>query len=433
MKKKIVPVLIAVLGSISTHAQNVLLPVESNFNKKWIKNGRTEFACFAYNNGERVYISSFIIDISLNSKTLGVYTNMKLADGSTDEWIDTSIADANTFKPIYRSSYSRNRNMVLKYGNEVTGYNYDKQSKKRTTIKEPVKEAVFDSYVYPYLLGLLPLSLGYSAEMPVYDYKPENSSNIKKTRIEEVKSNLYKSGLTGEHKVFQVSVFEEATNDRYTYYIDKDTRRLWKIDILTKGQQLVMIDAEIDFNPFKSKFDKESTMKMLKAGNAVISGQAYAKDNENEGLLKGMAILNINKKQFAQAGTTIVLIPYTDFFKEWMKLNESSRKKGTAVPLPKEVAECIKVATVYDDKGHFEFVNLMPGEYLLYTEFGYVHTTSRTEVVGYTDTYINGMFQYSNANTETYRYGTNASAAIKKVITIKTAGENVEVKLKKTR
>jgi hypothetical protein len=62
-----------------------------------------------------------------------------------------------------------------------------------------------------------------------------------------------------------------------------------------------------------------------------------------------------------------------------------------------------------------------------------VHTSRRTEVVGYTDTYINGMFQGSSANTQTYSYGTNASAAIKKTVTIKKDGENVEVKLKKTR
>jgi hypothetical protein len=74
----------------------------------------------------------------------------------------------------------------------------------------------------------------------------------------------------------------------------------------------------------------------------------------------------------------------------------------------------------------------MPGEYLLYTEFGYVHKSSRTEVIGYTDTYINGMFQGSSANTQTYSYNTNASATVKEVVTIKKEGENVSVKLKKT-
>lgn len=82
--------------------------------------------------------------------------------------------------------------------------------------------------------------------------------------------------------------------------------------------------------------------------------------------------------------------------------------------MSKDAAACIKVAAVYDDKGSFEFVNLMAGEYLLYTEFGYVHTSVRTEIVGYTDTYINGMFQGSSANTEVNRYSSNAVAGIKR-------------------
>lgn len=74
----------------------------------------------------------------------------------------------------------------------------------------------------------------------------------------------------------------------------------------------------------------------------------------------------------------------------------------------------------------------MPGDYLLYTEFGYIHTSSRTEVIGYTDTYINGMFQGSSANTTTSSYSTNASAHVKKIVTIDKEGEEVTIKLKKT-
>ena len=100
--------------------------------------------------------------------------------------------------------------------------------------------------------------------------------------------------------------------------------------------------------------------------------------------------------------------------------------------MPREAAECIKVAPVYDSEGHFEFVNLMPGEYLIYTEFGYTHTGVKTEVTGYTDTYINGMFQGSRENTTAYGYSSNASAAVKKIVTIEKEGEQLTVKLKKT-
>lgn len=399
--------------------------------KKWLKSGKYEMACYAESGGQLVEMSSFAIEISVQHKTLSVYTALTLS-GSNDQWIDTSIADAVTFKPQYRSCYNRNREFVLKYGKEVAGYYLDKKSGKRTSVKETVQTDFVDSYIYPYMLGLLPLKSGYNTSLTVYDYKPENSSNIKKALIEEVKSSRYISSLTGEHNTWQVSVYEEATGDRYDYYIDKETRRIWKVDIHTQNQHLVMVDKESDFNPFKNTFNKDATLQLVKSGSAVISGQTFARDNENEGLLKGMAVLNVNKKQYAPEGTSIVLIPYTDFFKEWIKLNEASRKKGRSIPLPQEALSCIKVASVYDDKGHFEFVNLMPGDYLIFTAFGYNHTSRRTEVTGYTDTYVNGLFQGTSENTVTNSYNVNASASIKKIVTIKEPGEQVVVKLKKT-
>ncbi|MGF6929326.1 phenylpyruvate tautomerase PptA (4-oxalocrotonate tautomerase family) [Chitinophaga sp. W2I13] len=413
-------------------AQVALTPGNIPFDTKFLKTGKYEMGCFIVDGAMEREISSFIIDINANKETLSIYTTLYQA-GSDDPRVDTIISDGKTFTPLYRSSFNSNYELQLKYGKEVTGYHYDKQSRKKRVIKEPVTEAFFDGYCYPYLLGLLPLTSGYSANMPVYDYRPENTNNLKKALIEEVTSGMYTSSLTGAHKVWLVTVFEEATKDKYVYHIDKETRRLWKVDIHSNaGQHILMVDRETDFNPFKNTFDKVATMKLIKSGSAVISGQAFAKDNENEGMLKGIAVLNINKKQFAPTGTSIVLIPYTDFFKEWVKLNESSRKKGRAVPLPKEAAECIKTATVYDDKGHFEFVNLMPGDYLIFAEFGYVHTSRRTEVVGYTDTYVNGLYQGTRENTTVRSYAGNAGASVKKVVTIEKEGEKVDIKLKKT-
>ncbi len=149
--------------------------------------------------------------------------------------------DANTFRPIYRSSKSKSREMVVNYGKEVSGYYYDKQTKKRHTIKDqgnafltaiPIRTC----WVY---YRLQPVT---GTSWRCITYKPNNAGNTKKARIEEVKSNMYTSSLTGAHKVWQVSVYEEATKDSYVYYIDKDTRRIWKVDILTQGQRLLLID-----------------------------------------------------------------------------------------------------------------------------------------------------------------------------------------------
>lgn len=432
MKKTSCLFLTALLLCIFCNAQTSLQPGSNMFEKKWIRNGLTEMAYYVINGGEKVEICTFSININSSSRNLAVYTKLQFLH-SDEQWIDTCLSDAITFEPIYRASYSKDKEYVFKYGKEVTGYYLDKKTKKRSVVKEAVKGTFFDNYTYPYLLGLLPLTSGYKTNLSVYEYKPGNTANVKKVRVDEVKSNKYVSSLTGDYKVWQVNVFEEGTGDRFEYYIDKDTRRIWRIDIYSKGQQMMLVDKEIDYNPFTTTFNKEETLKLITSGSGVITGQAFARDNENEGLFKGLAILNTHKKQYAQAGTTVVLIPYTDFFKEWMELNEKSRKTGRAIPLPKEAAECIKTTTVYDDKGNFEFVNLMPGDYMLYTEFGYVHSFNRTEVVGYTDTYINGMFQGTRENTTTNKYSTNSSVAVKKVVTLKKEGEKVSVKLKKTK
>ena len=113
--------------------------------------------------------------------------------------------------------------------------------------------------------------------------------------------------------------------------------------------------------------------------------------------------------------------------------NEKRVKKfKQPIPLPKGANECIKESEVYDNNGNFEFVNLMPGEYLLTTKFIYGHSATATDVVGATDTYINGLYQGTSYNTVSYSFIVEATANVKKTVTIKKDGEKVSVKLKKT-
>lgn len=425
-----ISVIFFVFLKLNTNAQSLIKPGDNSFDKNFIKSTHYEMAYFAVSGRQTVEISSFDVEVKVNGKTISVYTRINSPAGNSI-WSDTSIADILTLKPIYRSSNNSDKQYRIKYGTAIEGDYHDKRSNKNSQIRDKNKGDFFDSFIYPYLLGALPLTSGYKVILPVYEYKPEAKSMISNTRITEVKSSMYRSEITGEHAVWQVSVFEEGTNVKYEYYIDKESRKLWKVEILaSNGKQYLLVDKELDYNPFTAIFDKDQTYKMVSAGSGTISGQIYARDNQNS--LKGIAILNINKKQYAQQGTTVILIPYTDYFKEWVSLNEKLRKKGRAVPISKEAAECIKITSVYDNDGNFEFTNLMPGEYYLFTEFGYTHTASRTEVVGYTDIYINGFFQGSTANTEVYKYNTNVKAAVKKIVTIKKEGDKVTVKLKKT-
>ncbi|NML19541.1 hypothetical protein HHL16_01590 [Pseudoflavitalea sp. G-6-1-2] len=409
---------------------------QQQFDAKRAKQGQFEMACFILNGGKFTEFGTFNMEVNTDNNRFSIFT--VFTTNYSDEVVtDTSISDGQSFLPIYRSSYSKKRELKLKFGNEVTGYHLDKQTGKRTAIKESVKDAYIDNYAYPYLLGTLPLTTGFKKQLAVYEYKPENKSSLKRVMVEETKNNIFDTKNTGQHKVWAVSIFEELTGDRYIYHVDKETGRIWKVEITdSKGNKMLMIDKETDYNPFTTAFtkqDKENALNMIKNGNSVIIGEAFARDNQNAGTpLGNIAVFNINKKQHAAAGTQVVLIPYTDFYKEWVKLNKAARKKGKGIPLPNDAADCIKVATVYDDKGHFEFTNLMPGEYLVFTEFGYTHTFSRSEVVGYTDHYVNGLFQGSTTNSVSRGYASNATAAPQKVVTIKKDGDKEEIKLKKT-
>ncbi|WP_142687213.1 DUF3108 domain-containing protein [Chitinophaga polysaccharea] len=406
---------------------------QEKFDSKLLKNGKYTLGCYSVNGSDETAIGTFTIGINTTSDKLALTTVTALT--GLEEWKDTSISNLNDFKPVYRASHSTLKDMVLHFDNNVTGYYVDKKTGEKTQIREAGNQYFIDSYTYPFILSLLPLSSGYSTDLPVYEYKPTNTANVKRAVVEEVKNSTWISKYTGKHDVWEVTVVEPSTDERSVSYIDKKTRRLWQIDMWSNGQQIRMVDLETDFNSIKAPFDKDATMKMVKGGKSIISGQVFARDfNDNGTIFAKMQVMNIQAKQVAPRGTQVILIPYNDYFKEWIKTNESQRKKGReGIALLDEAAQCIKTTRVYDDAGHFEFVNLMPGEYLLYTEFSYDHSYTQAEVVGYTDHYINGMFQGTSTNTVNRDYSTGMGAVVKKVVTVSKPGEKVEVKLKKTR
>ena len=411
----------------------LLVSKSSAQNNNVLNPGKYEMTFYLLDGGQLKQYATFTKEIVINDDKTAIYTVYHKTLANTDK-IDTIISNSATLAPIYHAQYnpSPGGDFVLHYGNEVTGYYFDKSIGKRTAIKDPSESALIDGNYLSSYLTALPLTSGYKKSFDVYAFSPGSRSNIKRYNVNEVKTSLYTSQLTGEHPVWQVTVIQDGSPDITTYYIEKSKQRVWKIEIVSNGQTTVVLDNEIDYNPFHTTFNKEESLRMVNNGSATIDGQAFARDNANTAGIQGVAVLNVNKKQCAPAGTSIILIPYTDFFKEWFALNDAARKKGKSVPLPKEAATCIKTTTVYDNDGHFEFTNLMPGDYMLMTQFTYSHSTSKTEVTGYTDTYIDGAYVGTSPNTTTYNYNVGNLASVKKVVTIKLDGEKLTMKLKKT-
>ena len=431
---RIICTAVFVLLQILCIAQITILPGNKSINTSLLKTGTYRMAYTISYNDKWVPLGEYVIELSIVNKQLKVNATLSFAKTAA-RWTDNFVADATSFLPVSNYSDRDARTLSLSFSNKLTGFYLDKKSQTKKPINQNIPGNCFDVSVYPYIIQMLPLELGYRAILPVFDYEAADNTKIHRIEITEVKTDIYTSDLTGEHAVWKVTVLEGNTGHLFNYFIDKSTRRIWKINIVSaKGDKITISDVEADFNPFKSPFDKKATLAMVNNGNAVIMGTAFARDNENEGALKGMAVLNINKKQYAAKGTEIVLIPYTAYFKEWIDLNEKQRKIKNAkpIPLPKEAFDCFKKATVYDDKGSFEFTNLEPGDYLLITAFGYTHTSRQTEETGRAAVIVNGTYQGDQVYTSVFSYSSNARANIQKLVSIKKDGEKVEVKLKKT-
>ena len=88
---------------------------------------------------------------------------------------------------------------------------------------------------YPYILSALPLTTGYKAIIPVIDYDAKDKSKIQNVEIIDVQSHIYHSDLTDDHKVWKIGVIEESSGSIYNYYIDKETRKIWRVDISANG------------------------------------------------------------------------------------------------------------------------------------------------------------------------------------------------------
>lgn len=431
---KLIPLLLILFGLHYVFGQQTILPGDKSINKSLLKSTSYTMEYSTIQNGILVNLGNYKMQINYNNQTLEVNTVLSF-NNNTETWKDYIVADGTSFRPISIDSKRSDRNLNLNYSNEITGLLENHENHKKILIKEKAKGLFFDIAIYPYILPTLPLTDGYKAIIPVYDYEavPAESrySNVK---ITGVYSDFFSSSFSGVHKIWRVEVFEESTKQNYQYYIDQKTQKFWEIRLQTKKGDLVYLkNNEIDFNPLKNKFDKEATLKLITEGKSTLKGQAFARDNRNGGGFQGKAVLNVNKKQFAPKGTVIVLVPYTNYFKEWNKRNETYFKEGLA-PQPLEVGavECMVQTTVIDDEGHFEFANLMDGDYLVSTSFIYSHDATLTTVVGQTDYFIDGNYQGSTAITNSENYVADVKAKIRTIVTIKKNGEILNMKLKKT-
>ena len=233
--------------STASFAQSPLIPGKGSFEKKWIKNSSNEMTWYALRDTARIEIGSVSTEVVTTGKQLTLITRVSLKSSKTP-WVDSSVALLNDLSPVYHSSYNGQRDMMLQFGKVVTGYYLDKTKKTNTVISDTTGQSYFDSNLYPYLLGLLPLKEGYTQEISIYDYNPSGKIGVIKGWVKEVKSGTYASQQAGTRAVWMVTVKDELGAGNIesfsVYYFDKTDRKLWKQEINIGARKMLMVAKE---------------------------------------------------------------------------------------------------------------------------------------------------------------------------------------------
>jgi hypothetical protein len=228
--------------SFAAHAQNLLTPSKKSFGKKHVRNSSYQMTWYALKDTSKFELGKVTTQILTGKNNLTIVTNVSMKNMKTP-WVDSTIADIKTLKPIRHASYNMQRDMVLNFGKIVTGFYNDKMKKSTSVINDTTYTDYFDSNLYPVLIGWLPLSDNYKQDISIYDYNPAAKIGVIKASVKNVTGSTYLTDKNGLRNVWVVTVSDEigkGENGISTYYFDKADRRLWKQEIETNGRKMLM-------------------------------------------------------------------------------------------------------------------------------------------------------------------------------------------------
>jgi hypothetical protein len=230
------------VATLTSNAQTLLTPSKKSFDKRWIKNADYQMTWYALTDTSKFEMGKVTTQISTDKTNLIVVTQVSMKNMKTP-WVDSTIANLKTLKPIRHSSYNMQRDMVLNFGKTVTGFYNDKMKKNIITVNDTTKVDYFDSNLYPFLIGWLPLDNNYKQDISIYDYNPSAKIGVIKASVKSVSSSTYQTDKNGIRDVWVVAVSDEIGNGENgvsTYYFDKEDRKLWKQEIDANGRKMMM-------------------------------------------------------------------------------------------------------------------------------------------------------------------------------------------------
>ncbi len=160
---------------------------------------------------------------------------------ATMEWVDSTIVRSENLAPIYHSSYNQNRDMVINFGETITGFHLDKKTNERIVLNEKPTELYFDSNSYQHLIRWLPLEENYTKTISIFDFNPVKKTGILNAIIKSVVSDTFLINGS-KREVWKVLVVDGISDYKVlsTFFIDKDTRELLKQEIEMPGRKMAM-------------------------------------------------------------------------------------------------------------------------------------------------------------------------------------------------
>lgn len=411
--------------------QKTVAPGSKDINTKYIKPEKSLYTVYYVKDTDWKKMGTVNYDITLANNQFSLSDYFTPNDNTkTSSRTRNSVADAQTLKPISYFGEGKDSKLTLNFAQITTGNFYSKKTKKDKKLKLQPKEDFVDFTWFDFLLTTLPLDVGYKARVPQFYYNDESPNVlVEYYTIKEVKSYVYNSPRTGKHDSWVVYVVEEATGAMYNYIIDKKDHRLWQREMSMGGMWEITTNEELDYQPIKNKFDKDRVSQQIYKGNSVIVGTAYAKADTGKRL---GGLVNTAKKQYAPKGTEITIFPSSAYYDEWEEVNKKIRKKKLVaeVPLDADFGYGVKKAKVYDDQGHFEFADLMPGTYVIMASFDFTNSYNYSYVSGYTNHYNYFGYTGSTTNYGSARQSYNDKANVEKRVTIDRDGEKKDVNLR---
>ncbi|WP_338731186.1 DUF3108 domain-containing protein [Mangrovimonas cancribranchiae] len=187
-----------------------------------------------------VKIGEVVTQIQKKNAVIYIITQVKMKQ-SKSEWVDSTTVAAESFKPLYHASYNEQRDMVLKFDEQIKGYYLDKKTAIKTEILEETQQPFFDSNFYPQLIRLLPLKDSYSTSISIFDYNPKSKVGVIAATVKNTKKTTLNFNKTSI-PVWKVEVTDDISDNNVlnTYYIDTRTRKLLMHEIDFGGRKMIM-------------------------------------------------------------------------------------------------------------------------------------------------------------------------------------------------